>query len=55
MLTEIKSEEPTRIEQQPYRYLLRPFLVAGTTSLIHASIPNYIGNPSGVEPDHCLY
>ena len=32
------------VDLQPYRYLLRPFLVAGTTSLIHA--PKGVGKSS---------
>lgn len=32
----VQTKELLHVEQQPYRYLLRPFLVDGTTSLIHA-------------------
>jgi len=31
-----QTKDLLHVEQQPYRYLLRPFLVEGTTSLIHA-------------------
>lgn len=39
-----QKKDLLHIEQQPYRYLLRPFLVEGTTSLIHA--PKGVGKSS---------
>ena len=32
-----QTKDLLHVKQQPYRYLLRPFLVEGTTSLIHAA------------------
>lgn len=39
-----QAKDLLHIEQQPYRYLLRPFLVEGTTSLVHA--PKGVGKSS---------